>query len=47
MVAAGLAAQEAKPRSDHRGSADYKRHIVHTFVVRILTRLTESAERAA
>jgi carbon-monoxide dehydrogenase medium subunit len=47
VVAAGLAAQEAKPRSDHRGSADYKRHIVHTFVVRILTRLTESAERAA
>jgi aerobic carbon-monoxide dehydrogenase medium subunit len=45
--AADLAAQAAKPRTDHRGSADYKRHIVHTFVTRILTRLAESAERAA
>jgi carbon-monoxide dehydrogenase medium subunit len=47
VVAAELAAQAAKPRSDHRGSADYKRHIVHTFVVRILTSLTETADRAA
>jgi aerobic carbon-monoxide dehydrogenase medium subunit len=47
VVAAELAAQAAKPRSDHRGSADYKRHIVHTFVVRILTGLTETADRAA
>jgi carbon-monoxide dehydrogenase medium subunit len=47
VVAAELAAQAAKPRSDHRGSADYKRHIVHTFVVRILTSLTEAADRAA
>ncbi|HTW21351.1 MAG TPA: xanthine dehydrogenase family protein subunit M [Mycobacteriales bacterium] len=46
-TAADLAAQAAKPRSDHRGSAEYKRHIVHTFVTRILTKLTESAERAA
>jgi carbon-monoxide dehydrogenase medium subunit len=45
--AAELAAAAAKPRSDHRGSAEYKRHLVHTFVVRILTRVTESAERAA
>jgi aerobic carbon-monoxide dehydrogenase medium subunit len=45
--AADLAAQAARPRTDHRGSAEYKRHIVHTFVVRILTRVTESAERAA
>ncbi|WP_442875336.1 hypothetical protein [Amycolatopsis sp. NBC_00355] len=22
------------PKSDHRGSAGYKRHMVHTFVVR-------------
>ena len=29
-------------RTDHRGSAEYKRHIVHTFVVRILTRVAES-----
>jgi aerobic carbon-monoxide dehydrogenase medium subunit len=45
--AADLAAQAARPRTDHRGSADYKRHIVHTFVVRILTRLADTAERAA
>ena len=45
--AAGLAAQAARPRTDHRGSADYKRHIVHTFVVRILSRVVESRERAA
>jgi carbon-monoxide dehydrogenase medium subunit len=45
--AADLAAQAARPRTDHRGSAEYKRHIVHTFVVRILSRITESAERAA
>jgi carbon-monoxide dehydrogenase medium subunit len=35
--AAELAAQAAQPRSDHRGSAGYKRHIVRTFVERILT----------
>ena len=45
--AADLAAEAARPRTDHRGSAEYKRHIVHTFVVRILTRLAETAERAA
>jgi carbon-monoxide dehydrogenase medium subunit len=45
--AADLAAEVAKPRTDHRGSAEYKRHIVHTFVVRILTRVAETAERAA
>ncbi|HEX3824744.1 MAG TPA: xanthine dehydrogenase family protein subunit M [Mycobacteriales bacterium] len=45
--AADLAAAAAKPRTDHRGSADYKRHIVHTFVVRILNRVSESVERAA
>jgi aerobic carbon-monoxide dehydrogenase medium subunit len=45
--AAALAAEAARPRSDHRGSAEYKRHIVHTFVVRILTRLAETVERAA
>jgi carbon-monoxide dehydrogenase medium subunit len=32
-----LAADAARPRSDHRGSADYKRHMVHTFVVRALS----------
>jgi len=46
-AAAELAAQAARPRTDHRGSADYKRQVVRTFVVRILTRITDSAERAA
>jgi aerobic carbon-monoxide dehydrogenase medium subunit len=45
--AADLAAEAANPRTDHRGSAEYKRHIVHTFVTRILTRVGDSAERAA
>jgi aerobic carbon-monoxide dehydrogenase medium subunit len=45
--AADKAAEAARPRSDHRGSADYKRHIVHTFVVRILTRITDAADQAA
>jgi len=34
--AATLAARDARPKSDHRGSAQYKRHMVHTFVVRAL-----------
>jgi carbon-monoxide dehydrogenase medium subunit len=34
--AAGLAAQAAHPRSDHRGSAAYKRQVVATFVARLL-----------
>ncbi len=34
--AAGLAAAVAQPRTDHRGSAAYKRHMVHTFTARIL-----------
>jgi carbon-monoxide dehydrogenase medium subunit len=38
-TAAQLAAAAAQPRSDHRGSAAYKRHIVKTFVERILTRI--------
>jgi carbon-monoxide dehydrogenase medium subunit len=45
--AADLAAQAANPRTDHRGSAQYKRHMVRTFVVRLLSRDGESAERAA
>jgi aerobic carbon-monoxide dehydrogenase medium subunit len=36
--AAALAAEAAKPRSDHRGSATYKRHVVATFVRRGLAR---------
>jgi len=46
-TAADLAAEAARPHSDHRGSAEYKRHIVHTFVVRLLGRLVEDEERAA
>src|SRR5262245_2909192 len=45
--AAELAAQAAQPRTDHRGSAEYKRQIVRTFVQRILNRVAESTERAA
>lgn len=32
-----LAAEACEPKSDHRGSAQYKRHIVHTFVTRALS----------
>ena len=44
---ADLAAQAARPRTDHRGSAEYKRHMVRTFVVRLLGRTDTTAERAA
>ena len=46
-AAADLAAQAAQPRTDHRGSAEYKRHMVHTFVTRILHRVDPATERAA
>jgi aerobic carbon-monoxide dehydrogenase medium subunit len=36
--AADLAAQAARPQTDHRGSAEYKRHMVRTFVERLLDR---------
>ena len=46
-----LAADAANPRTDHRGSAEYKRHMVATFVERILSGAgrghTNAAERAA
>jgi aerobic carbon-monoxide dehydrogenase medium subunit len=45
--AASLAGVAAKPRTDHRGSAEYKRHMVETFVGRILSRVDGAAERAA
>jgi carbon-monoxide dehydrogenase medium subunit len=45
--AADLAASVAEPRSDHRGSADYKRHVIHTFVTRILTRVSTPTTKAA
>jgi aerobic carbon-monoxide dehydrogenase medium subunit len=45
--AASLAAEVARPRTDHRGSAEYKRHMVATFVERLLNRADGTAERAA
>jgi carbon-monoxide dehydrogenase medium subunit len=45
--AADLAAEVARPRTDHRGSAEYKRHIVRTFVTRILGRVEPTQEKAA
>jgi len=45
--AASLAARAAQPRSDHRGSASYKRHLVSAFTTRILTGLIRSEEEAA
>ena len=45
--AAALAAEAAQPRTDHRGSAEYKRHMVRTFVERLLGRVQPAAERAA
>jgi aerobic carbon-monoxide dehydrogenase medium subunit len=50
-AAADLAASAAQPRTDHRGSAEYKRQMVRVFVRRILAGGTSahgaSAERAA
>ena len=51
-AAASLAAEAARPKSDHRGSAEYKRHMVRTFVTRILSRpdqasTDQSGQRAA
>ena len=46
-AAAEAVAAVAEPRTDHRGSADYKRHIVQTFVTRILTGLARSEQKAA
>jgi aerobic carbon-monoxide dehydrogenase medium subunit len=45
--AADLAAEVARPRTDHRGSAEYKRHMVRTFVTRILGRVEPTQEKAA
>jgi carbon-monoxide dehydrogenase medium subunit len=48
IAAAGdAAAAAAKPHSDHRGSADFKKHIVRTFVVRILSRVSASMGKVA
>lgn len=49
--AAELAASAAQPTTDHRGSAEYKRHLVRVFVTRILggslATPTTAAEKAA
>jgi carbon-monoxide dehydrogenase medium subunit len=48
--AADLAARVAQPKTDHRGSAEYKRHMVRTFVARLLGGAAghdTTAERAA
>jgi aerobic carbon-monoxide dehydrogenase medium subunit len=45
--ASNLAASAARPRSDHRGSADYKRQLISVFTRRLLTGLTRSGEEAA
>lgn len=42
--AAELAAQAAEPRSDHRGSADYKRSVVRVFTERGLRKAAEARE---
>jgi carbon-monoxide dehydrogenase medium subunit len=51
-AAAELAAAAAQPKTDHRGTAEYKRHMVSVFVKRILvagngTAAGTSTERAA
>jgi aerobic carbon-monoxide dehydrogenase medium subunit len=46
-IAAEAVAAVAEPRTDHRGSADYKRHITETFVVRILSNIAHSEKKAA
>jgi carbon-monoxide dehydrogenase medium subunit len=46
-AAAELAAAASNPRSDHRGSATYKRHIIQTFTARVLRGIADSNEKAA
>ena len=45
--AAELASEISQPRSDHRGSEAYKRHVVATFVTRILSSLELATREAA
>jgi carbon-monoxide dehydrogenase medium subunit len=42
--AARLASEQAEPESDHRGSAEYKRHLVKTLTVRALRKAIQRAE---
>jgi len=44
--AAEAAAAAARPKTDHRGSAEYKRHMVRTFVARLLSRTGLDASAA-
>jgi carbon-monoxide dehydrogenase medium subunit len=44
--AARLAAEAAQPRTDHRGSADYKRSVVRVFTERGLRKAAETARAA-
>ena len=46
-AAADAVAAAAEPRTDHRGSSAYKRHIVKTFVTRILNGIARSEQKAA
>lgn len=46
-AAGDRAAAAAQPHTDHRGSADYKRHMVRTLAVRILRSIQSTEERAA
>ena len=48
-AAAEFAARAAQPRTDHRGSAEYKRHLVRVFVTRLLNQAggIAAAQRAA
>jgi carbon-monoxide dehydrogenase medium subunit len=46
-AAAHLAAQEADPVGDHRGSVEYKRNVVRVFVERGLRAAAEGARTAA
>jgi carbon-monoxide dehydrogenase medium subunit len=46
-AAASAAAAAAQPRADPRGSAEYKTHIVQTFVERLLRRVAAASEKVA
>ncbi|NNC80590.1 MAG: xanthine dehydrogenase family protein subunit M [Acidimicrobiales bacterium] len=45
--AARLAAEASNPRSDHRGSADFKRHIIATFVKRLASNVQRAEAQVA
>jgi carbon-monoxide dehydrogenase medium subunit len=46
-AAAEAVAGAADPRTDHRGSADYKRQIIKTFVSRLLDNIAQTEQKAA